>query len=149
MALTRWDPFKDLLFLQDRMSRLFDEALVKFKGSTEGAGVSWYPPVDIYETEGHIVLKAEVPGVTIESIDIEVNENVLTLKGERRFTKSLKEENYHRMERFYGAFERVFSLPMCVDKNNIKANLKDGVLKILAPKSGTAPSGRDVKILVQ
>ncbi len=149
MALTRWDPFKDLLFLQERMSRIFDEALTQYSGRAELSGNSWYPPVDIYETDEHIVLKAEVPGIEIKGIEIEVNENILTLRGERRFNKNLNDENCHRMERFYGVFHRAFNLPNCIDKKGIKANLKDGVLKILAPKSGREAPLQDIKIIVQ
>lgn len=132
MALTKWDPFKDLLFLQDRMSRIFDEALLKYKGGAGGG--AWFPPVDIYETEELIILKAELPGIDMESVDIEVKDSTITLRGERKLEKNLKEENYHRMERFYGTFQRVFNLPYIIDRNDIKASLKDGVLKITVPK---------------
>ncbi|MBI5642712.1 MAG: Hsp20/alpha crystallin family protein [Deltaproteobacteria bacterium] len=136
MALTRRDPFKDLLFLQERMSRIFDEALLKYKGCASlAAGGAWYPPVDIYETEDNVILKAELPGVETKSVSIEVNENTLMLKGERKLEKNLSEENYHRMERFYGTFQRVFSLPYTVDKAGITANFKDGVLQIMVPKA--------------
>lgn len=145
MGLKRWDPFRDILLLQERMSRIFDEALLKYKGSPVSG--AWYPPVDIYETEQALVLKAELPGLEIKDIQIEVNGNTLVLKGERRHGKNLKDENFHRMERFYGAFHRVFSLPCIVDKNGIEANIKDGVLKIIVPKAG--PAGGAVKIKVQ
>jgi HSP20 family protein len=115
------------------MSRIFDEALVKYKGLSAPSG-AWNPPVDIYETEDAIVLKAELPGVDLDSVSVEVTESTLVLKGERRFEKSLKEENYHRMERLYGTFQRVFSLPNLVDRAEVKANFKDGVLKIIVPK---------------
>ncbi|MBI4949804.1 MAG: Hsp20/alpha crystallin family protein [Deltaproteobacteria bacterium] len=148
MVLRRRDPFKDLLFLQERMSRIFDEALLKYKGCSGMAGGMWYPPVDIYETEESVVLKAELPGVDRNNVSIEVNENTLTLKGERRLEKNLSEENYHRMERLYGTFQRVFSLPYSVDKNNITANFRDGVLKIAVPKA--VDENRDsIKVKVQ
>lgn len=132
MGLMRRDPFKDLLFLQERMSRIFDEALLKYRGcSTSGA--SWYPPVDIYESEDNLILKAELPGIESENVTIEVNENTLVLKGDRKLQKDLKED-YHRMERFYGSFQRSFSFPYVVDGTGIKANFKDGVLKITVPK---------------
>lgn len=138
MSPIRRDPFKDLLFLQERMSRIFDEALLKYKGCTGMAGGMWVPPVDIYETEDNVILKAEVPGIDINDVTIEVRENTLNLKGERKLEKNLSEENYHRMERFYGTFQRVFSLPYAVDKDGIKASLKDGVLKIIVPKTKEA-----------
>ncbi len=146
MAPIRRDPFKDLLFLQERMSRIFDEALLKYKGCPPG-GV-WHPPVDIYESEERIIIKAELPGIEIEDVDIEADENTLVMKGERRFEKNLNEENYHRMERFYGAFHRVFTLPYAVDSGGIKASLKDGVLKITVPKH-RAEATSSVKVKVQ
>jgi len=130
LDFTKWDPFKDLLCLQDRMSRIFDEALMKYKGG----GGAWFPPVDIYETEERIILKAELPGIDMDSIQIDVKESAITLKGERKLEKNLKEENYHRMERFYGTFQRVFNLPYIIEKNDIKATFKDGVLKITVLK---------------
>lgn len=148
MVLRRRDPFKDLLFLQERMSRIFDEALLKYKGCSGMGGGMWYPPVDIYETAESVVLKAELPGVDRNNVSIEVNENTLTLKGERRLEKNLSEENYHRMERLYGTFQRVFSLPYSVDKNNITANFRDGVLKIAVPKSVDSNSD-SIKVKVQ
>ncbi len=148
MAPKRRDPIKDLLFLQERMSRIFDEALHKYKGCPDVPGGIWYPPVDIYESEGQIVLKAELPGVEIEDVEIETDDNTLVMKGERRFAKNLCEENYHRMERFYGTFHRVFTLPYSIDSTGIKASLKDGVLKITVPKH-RAETGRSVKVKVQ
>lgn len=148
MALTKDDPFKDLLFLQERMSRIFDEALLKYKGCSGMPAVAWFPPVDIYETEEKLVLKAELPGVNSDDVDIEVEGNALVLKGERRLEKNLSEENYHRMERFYGTFQRIFNLPYTVDKGGIKASFKDGVLKITVPKNReTRPEG--IKVPVQ
>lgn len=135
MGIVKWNPFQDLLFLQERVSRVFDEAILKYKGSPGLSNSAWSPPVDVYETEDSIVFKAEVPGVEIENVDVEVHERTLTLKGERRFEKHLNEENYHRMERSYGIFQRVFNLPTLIDKKGVKAALKDGVLKITVPKA--------------
>lgn len=146
MAPTKRDPFNDLLLLQERISQIFDEAIIKFRGCS-GSG-AWYPPVDIYETEDNIVLKAEIPGIDINDISIEVNDNALVLKGERRHRKGVAEENYHRMERFYGGFQRVFSIPYPVERDSIKASFKDGILKITVPKAKERPSG-GVKIAVQ
>ena len=147
MALVKWDPFKDLIFLQERMSRIFDEALMEYKGSSGLASGAWMPPVDIYETADSIILKAELPGIEIKDVSIEVEQSVITLKGERRFNKNLSEENYHRMERFYGTFQREFSLPHVVDKEAIKANFLDGVLEITVPKAVEKPT-KSVKIRV-
>lgn len=135
MALVKSDPFKDLMFLQDRMSRIFDDALTQYRGMGGLSGATWFPPVDIYETDENIIVKAEIPGIDINNVSIEANENTITLRGERRFEKNLCEENYHRMERFYGAFQRAFNLPNHVDKDKVKASFKDGVLEITVPKA--------------
>ncbi len=148
MAPKEKNPFKDLMFLQERMTRIFDEALLQYKGSSGLASSAWFPPVDIYETGDKIVLKAEIPGVDRKDVSLEVNENVITLKGERRFAKNLGEENYHRMERFYGTFQRVFSLPNVVEKGAVTANFKDGVLEITVPKVAEE-MGSSVKITVE
>jgi len=148
VAPTRRDPFKDLLFLQDRMSRIFDEAFTRYKGCPEPSGGLWHPPVDIYESEEQIVLNAELPGLEIGDVEIEVDESTLVIKGERRFEKNLSEENYHRMECFYGSFHRVFTLPYAVDSSRIRASLKDGVLKITVPKHH-AEKKTGVKVKVQ
>ncbi len=148
MGLKKWDPFKDLVFLQERMSRIFDEAFSHSRGGAGLLGGAWFPSVDIYETDDEIILKAELPGIDIKSVSVEVEGNCITLKGERRFEKNLSEENYHRMERFYGAFHRVFTLPYAVDSGGIKASLKDGVLKITVPKH-RAEATSSVKVKVQ
>lgn len=136
MALLKWDPFKDLLTIQERMNRLFDETISRTKGAGEDIGRSgWHPPVDIYETEEHIVLKAELPGIDKKNIEVEINDNILVLKGERKFEKNVKEENYHRMERSYGVFQRAFTLPYVVDKDNIKAKYNHGILEIILQKN--------------
>ena len=137
MAIVRWEPFRDLLSLQDRMNRLFDES---YRGANRGAadewalGGSWAPAVDIYEQEGNIVLKAELPGVDPKAVDIRLENNTLTLRGERKLDNEVKEDNYHRVERSYGSFSRAFTLPTVVDQGNIKAEFKDGVLKLTLPK---------------
>lgn len=131
--LKKWDPLKDILFLQEQMSRIFDEAFTRFRGPG-GLSGGWYPPVDIYETADRLVLKAEVPGVEIGDVEIEVEDSTLVLKGERKPKKNLSQENYHRMERYHGTFTRAFSLPDIVDREGVKASLTDGVLEITVPK---------------
>jgi HSP20 family protein len=141
MALTRWDPFRDLNVLQDRMNRLFDDAGGRgraWRSDEPSATTSWSPAVDIFETEGDIVVKAELPGMDRKDIVLNLENNVLTLKGERRFEKETKEENYHRIERSYGGFSRSFSIPATVDEERIRADYKDGVLRILLPKKEQA-----------
>src|ERR1041384_2569462 len=134
MAVVRWDPFRDLSTLQDRMNRLFDDAGRTWRNDEPAATTSWSPAVDIYETEGEIIVKAELPGVDRKDISLHLEKNVLTLKGERKFEKETKEENYHRIERAYGAFSRSFSIPATVDEEKIRADYKDGILKIALPK---------------
>lgn len=139
MALVRWEPFRDLVSLQDRMNRLFDDS---FRGTTRGVapdddwalGGSWAPAVDIFEHEGKIVLKAELPGVDTKDVDIRVENNILTLRGERKLDADVTRESYHRVERAYGAFQRSFTLPSVVDTDKILAEFKDGVLRVTLPK---------------
>jgi HSP20 family protein len=138
MAISRWDPFRDLNVLQDRMNRLFNDAGRGWKGDEPTATTTWSPAVDIFETEGEIVVKAELPGVERKDITLNLENNILTVRGERRFEKETKEENYHRIERAYGGFSRSFSIPATVDEEKIRADYKDGVLKIALPKKEQA-----------
>jgi HSP20 family protein len=141
MPIVRWEPFRDLVSLQGRMNRLFDES---FRGASRGgaeedwAQGAWSPAVDIYEKDGTIVLKAELPGIDPKDVDVRVENNILTLKGERRFEAEVKQESYQRVERAYGAFSRSFTLPTVVDTDNIKAEFKDGVLRMSLPKKEEA-----------
>ena len=147
MALIRWDPFRDLLSLQDRMNRLFEESMTRNKVFEEAltTGV-WSPVVDIYETDKSVILKAELPGMTKDDIVIEINENNLVLKGERKFQKDIREENYHRIERSYGTFSRSFTLPDTVDRNKVSASFKDGILEITIPKiEGAKPKQIEIQ----
>jgi HSP20 family protein len=136
MAMIRFEPFRELVTLQDRMNRLFDDSFRSRQGEDEdwALGGSWAPVVDIYEKDGNIVLKAELPGVDPKDVDVRVENNLLTLRGERKFDTDVKRENYHRVERAYGAFSRSFTLPNVVDTQNIKAEYKDGVLRMTLPK---------------
>jgi HSP20 family protein len=135
MTLTKWDPFRDLVTLQDRMNRLFDESVRNVRTGDEAlsSGI-WSPAVDIYETENEVVLKAELPEVNQKEIDIQVENNTLTLRGERKFDREAKQENFHRVERAYGTFSRSFTLPGTIDQERIKADYRDGILKISLPK---------------
>jgi len=138
MAIVRWEPFRDLMTVQDRMNRIFDEA---FRGAGRTAGEedwalggAWAPAVDIYEHEGNLVLKAELPGIDPKDVDVRVENNVLTLHGERKFESEVKREQYHRVERAYGTFSRSFTMPSVVDTEKIKAEFKDGVLRVTLPQ---------------
>ena len=136
MAIVRWEPFRDLLGLQERMNRLFDESYRGNRGAADewALGGSWAPAVDIYEQDGNIVMKAELPGVDPDVVDIRLENNTLTLRGERKLDSEVKEDTYHRVERSYGSFSRSFTLPTVVDQGNIKAEYRDGVLKLTLPK---------------
>jgi len=135
MELTRWDPFRDLQALQDRMNRLFSESVSRVTGrSDEVFGGHWAPTVDIFEDDQAFVVKADLPGLEIKDIDLQIQENILTLKGERRMEKEVEKDRYHRIERSYGSFQRSFTLPNIVDPEKVKAKFKDGVLEIRIPK---------------
>jgi HSP20 family protein len=135
MALLRWDPFREMASLQERMNRIFSDFRARSPlGEEEITQGAWAPPVDIYETTESIVLEAELPGITKDDIVVEVKDNTLTLKGDKRFEREVKEENYHRVERSYGSFQRVFTLPSTVQQDRVKAKFKDGILEITLPK---------------
>jgi HSP20 family protein len=145
-VLTRWEPFREFVTLQDRMNRLFRESFPE--GRDEALTTSTFaPPVDVYEDEQNITLKIEVPGIDEKDIDVRLENNTLTVHGERKFEKEEKEENYRRVERQYGSFTRTFSLPNTVDSENVVANYDKGVLKIqLAKKSEAKP--KQIKVNV-
>ncbi|MBI5966667.1 MAG: Hsp20/alpha crystallin family protein [Deltaproteobacteria bacterium] len=135
MALIRWDPFREIASLQERMNRLFSDVRLRTPfGEEEITQGAWIPAVDIYETNDAIVLKAELSGIPKEEIFIEVKDNTLTLKGEKKFEREVKEENYHRVERSYGSFQRAFTLPGTVQQDKVRAKFKDGILEITLPK---------------
>jgi len=134
MAIIRWDPYRDIVTLRDRMNRLFEEAYSGLGEEKEMIKSTWYPSVDILEKDKELVLTAELPGIKEEDIDIEVEGNTLTLTGKREIEKETKEEDYHRIERSYGSFYRSFNLPYNVDAGKIKAEHEDGLLKVTMPK---------------
>ena len=134
MAIVRWEPFRDAMTSQREFDRLFKEAFTPFFGEGELSTRTWAPPVDIYETADSIVLKAELPGVDPKDVEVKVEDNSLFLKGERRFEKEVKNENYHRVERSYGSFARSFSLPNSIEAEKVKAEYKDGLLTLTLPK---------------
>ena len=136
MTLVRWsDPFREFAQLQDRLSRAFNDPYGR-TGSDEGlmTSGSWVPAVDIYQDGDHeLVLKAELPDMTREDIDITVEKGTLTIKGEKKFASDVKEEQFHRIERRYGAFSRSFALPETVDAAKVRAEYKNGVLTVRLP----------------
>ena len=134
MAIVRFDPFRDLASMQDRINRIFGEAYLRNNDDDVMNRGDWRPLVDIYENDKHeIVLRAELPGLKREDIDIRVENNTLTLRGERKRDTEVKQESYHRVERFYGAFSRSFSLPTTVNTEKVSAAFTDGVLTITLP----------------
>jgi len=148
MTLARWDPFRDLVALQDRMNRLFDESVRNVRTGDEAlSSATWSPAIDIYETANEVVVKAELPEVNQSDIDIQVENNTLTLRGERKFDKETKQENFHRIERAYGVFSRSFTLPSTVDQERIKADYKDGILRISLPKR-EASKPKQIKVAI-
>jgi HSP20 family protein len=145
-VLTRFYPYRELNTLQERVNRLFHES---FSGGREEslATSSFAPAVDVYEDEHHVTLKIEVPGIDEKDIDVRVENNTLTVHGERKFEKEEKEENYRRVERQYGSFSRTFTLPNTVDTESVSADYEKGVLKIkLAKKAEAKP--KQIKVNV-
>jgi len=142
MAIVRYDPFRDLRSLQEEVNRLFSTNLSRSFGD-EGIGRgAWAPSVDIYENKDQIVLEAELPGMKQEDFDLSIESNVITLRGERRFEKTDETDNYHRVERSYGAFTRSFTLPQTVSAEEARAEYSNGVLRVTLPKREEAKSRR-------
>ena len=135
MTIVKWDPFRNVAALQDRINRIFDESFSRTADLDDDISMSaWKPLVDIYETDESIILKAELPGIKKDDVSVEVKDNVLTLKGVRTEEKEIKEKNYYRKERAFGTFSRTFNLQHRIQPDKIKARFKDGVLKIEIPK---------------
>jgi HSP20 family protein len=147
--ITRWDPIREFVTLQSRMNRAFQDSL----GGREGGGGealtqgAFAPPVDVYEDEHNVTLKIEVPGIDEKDIDVRIENNTLTVHGERKFEKEEKEENYRRVERQYGSFTRTFTLPNTVNQETVQADYDKGILKItLAKKVEAKP--KQIKVNV-
>ena len=137
MAITRWDPFRDVLALQNRLNSVFQD-YNRGNESDSLATTAFVPPVDVYEDEHKIVLKLEIPGMKESDLDIQLENNLLTVRGERKFEKEEKEENFHRIERRYGSFYRSFTIPNTVNPENVKASYDAGVLSIQLEKRAEA-----------
>lgn len=133
MAIVHYSPFKELRTMQDQMNRLLDLAWRRGGAEDLREGV-WQPCVDIYEDSETVVIKAEVPDIDQNDIEVKIEENMLTLRGERRHSNEFRQENYHRIERFFGTFQRSFALPPSIDQDRIKAECDRGVLTISLPK---------------
>ncbi len=146
MAVVKWDPLRDLLSIQDRMNRLFEQTLSRSRVVEGIAPSTWTPAVDIYETPERVVMKAELPGLAREDIEVQIRDNTLILRGERRFAKDVEQENYLRIERAYGAFQRSFTLPATIQQDRIRAVFRDGVLELTLPK---AEEAKPKKIVIE
>jgi HSP20 family protein len=144
-SVIRWNRLRNLSNLQEQVNQLFDSA-TPAQGDNS-ALTSWAPAVDIHETENEVVLKADIPGVNEKDIDVRVENNTLTVRGERNFSKEVKEDNYLRIERTYGSFSRSFGLPNTVNTEAIKAEYKNGVLTVEMPKRAESKP-KQVKINV-
>jgi HSP20 family protein len=136
--LTRWEPVRELATLQERMNRLFNDSFGPIGNQESLASGSFVPPVDVYEDDKSIRVKMEVPGIDEKDIDVHLENNLLTVRGERKLEKETKEENYHRIERSYGSFTRSFSLPNTVNPEDVKASYSKGVLSISLGKKAEA-----------
>ena len=133
VSIIRRDPYRTLNALQEQFSRFFDEPALRFPGN-ESSLTTWSPAVDIYETEQELVVRADMPDLAEKDIDVRVENNMLTIRGERKFEKNISEDNFLRMERSYGSFSRSFSLPNTVNTDQIKADYRNGVLTVTLPK---------------
>src|SRR5438477_13204085 len=131
-TLTRWEPFRGVISLQEQVNRLFNDAFER--QGEESSLTAWAPAVDIYETEHELVVKADLPDVDPKDLDIRVENNILTIRGERKFEKKVNEENYLRVEHSYGSFARSFTLANTVNTEAIKAEYQNGVLTLRIPK---------------
>ena len=149
MSLIRWRPTRDLVGIRDEMNRLFDSFFTGWPERRKDLLASeWAPSIDVAETDEEIVVTAELPGVKQDEVDITITDDVLTLKGEKKEEKEVKEKNYHRVERSYGSFQRSISLPTGVKSDEAKASYKDGVLHITVPKAEEAKP-KQIKIDVE
>jgi HSP20 family protein len=148
MNLTRWEPFRELEDMTQRLNRIFGRSLVdRDKGSEALKVAEWAPAVDVSETETEYLIKAEIPEVKKEDVKVTLQDGILTLQGERKQEKEEKGKRFHRIERSYGSFLRSFDLPANVDDTKTKADFKDGVLTLTLPKSEKAkPKSVEVKV---
>ena len=143
MALARWDPMREMMTMREQMNRLVNEFFGRGGGEEGGwtAG-AWAPPVEIYDTDDAVMVRVELPGVAKEDVHVEVHENTLSLRGERKPDPSITEGQYYRQERTYGPFQRTFRLPMQVDMANVEAAYKDGLLELKLPTHEAAKPKR-------
>ena len=143
MTPVRWNPIREFSVFQNQMNRLFEDAMGTWLGESNGTGnTNWVPLADIYENDNDLIAKVELPGVDPKMVDVRVENNVLTIRGERPFDQKVAQENYHRLERSFGTFSRSFALPMTIDADKIHAEYRDGILNLTLPKSERAKPKR-------
>ena len=149
--LARWEPFRDLASFQDRIDRLFEDTLGRGPGAFGAEafeGPRWAPAVDILEKPNELVLKADLPGIDPKDVEINVQNNTLTLRGERKFESDVKQDDFRRIERVYGSFVRSFALPQAVDADKVEAEYRNGVLEVKLPKRPEAKP-KQIKVAVK
>jgi len=146
MGIVRYNPIRELHTMQEQMNRLLDLAWSK-EGSEDLREGVWQPPVDIYEDGEAVVIKAELPDIDQKDIDVKIENNTLILRGERKHDATVKKENYHRIERYYGTFQRTFALPATIEQEKVRASCDRGVLTIRLPKKDeTKPKQINVEV---
>lgn len=148
MAIVKYNPFRELRTMQDQMNRMLDMAWNREFGEELKEGV-WQPPVDIYEDETSVVIKAEVPDVDQKDIEVKIENNTLTLRGERKHASEIRKENYYRVERYFGQFQRSFSLPQSIDQDKVEASCDKGILTITLPKREETPKPKQISVKVK
>ena len=147
MNIVHWGPHRELRRFQDEMRRVFDDFFLRFWEGREPFTTGWEPTVDVSETENEIFVEAELPGMKREDVNVSLENNILTIKGERKKEEKKKEGKYHSTERYYGSFYRALDLPTYVDEKNIQAKFKDGVLEVIMPKKEEAkPKQIEIKV---
>jgi HSP20 family protein len=148
MAITRWRPFRDLVSIRDEMNRLFEDFFGGTPARSEWEEGIWSPTIDVSETKDKVMVEADLPGLKKEDVKISVQDDTLIIKGEKKQKKEEKEADYHRVERSYGSFFRLIPLPTSVKRDQVKANYKDGVLKITMPKTEEVKS-KEIPISIE
>lgn len=143
--IVRWDPFRELVSIQDELNRLFNRTFAGFEPLRPSAGGAWMPAMDVYETEDKLVAKVELPGIDPEDVEVSVEDGTLTVSGKREFSSEVREESYHRIERRYGAFSRAITLPPTVDPDGVEARFDKGVLTVEVAKTEKAKP-RKIKV---
>lgn len=145
MAIVRWDPFRDFLTIQDEITKTFERFFGEGKAGTGLA--KWAPLIDVFERDNEVVVRAEVPGLEAKDVEVNIDEEGLTIQGERKFEEEVKEENFYRLERRYGSFHRFVPFPVEVKPDKAKATFKNGVLEVVVPKA--EPKKKPIRLKVE